>query len=511
MKGTMTLCVFAGVVFSFEAAAACTPGPGQVAVFEHSSYGGRCAVLSAGSYATATAMGIPNDVASSIKVAPGTQAILCEDTNYGGSCQTFTADLGSFSNTLIRHDRASSARVSPAGVTSFCSPTAQQVAVFQHSNYGGGCTTRDLGQYTDPNRLGLANDTMSSVRIGANVEVLLCTDGNFLGDCELVTASRADFGGTRIGHDRTSSFWVRPKGTLTCVPGPNEVSLYMHAPYEGPCTVRALGEYATAQSMGLANDSLSAARVGANVQLLACVDTNFAKDCETFTANVPDFFRTRIGNDRISSVKVRPRGFQECLPAANQASFYSQPNFNAPCVVKGLGDYANQAAIGLENDSITSLRAGTAVQVCACVDANFMGQCRPYAGDLPDLRGTGYSSVRVLPLSAQCLAPSSGEQYRQVEVSNCHIAKRPVDVRVQDITEFGENAPLQPVGILTAQFNGDACPAWAPMIVPLVAGHYMRVVALDYTDPGCAQPCIRADTQRILGADVGPVKQLIVK
>lgn len=512
MKQAMTLIVLAGVVFSSDTAAQCIPTAGRVAVFEHSNYGGRCVVLAAGSYASAAAMAFPDDAASSIKVAPGTQAILCGDPNYGGRCQTFTADLASFSNTVIGHDRTSSARVSPAGMTSFCSPTAQQAAIYQHSNFGGGCVTRDIGQYTDPNHLGLTNDSVSSVRIGADVEVLFCTDRNFLGDCELITATRADFGGTRIGHDRTSSFQVRPRGTQTCVPKANEVSLYTHSLFEGPCTVRPLGEYPTPQSMTFANDTLSAARVGADVQLLTCLDANFAKDCETFTANVPDFFRTRIGNDRISSIKVRPRGFQECLPAANQASFYSQPNFHAPCVVKAMGDYNNQVTIGLENDSIASMRVGASAQVCACVDAGFMGRCQTFfSGNLPDVRGTGISSVRVLAPNAPCVAPPSGESFSRVEVSNCHIAKRPVEIRIQDITEFGDNAPLELIQIQSPQFSGDVCPSSGPLFVGLRPGHYMRVVAIDFQDPGCPQPCIRADTQRILGSTTGPAKQLLVK
>ena len=59
--------------------------------------------------------------------------------------------------------------------------------------------------YSHPGVIGVANDSISSVRVGQDAQALLCRDSGFGGDCERFTASDSNFGNDRIGHDSISS------------------------------------------------------------------------------------------------------------------------------------------------------------------------------------------------------------------------------------------------------------------------------------------------------------------
>lgn len=507
MKIWMGVIVFAGLVSAVDGAAQCVAGPGHIALFKDSNYRGSCRMIAAGSYASMKAVAMDNDAISSIRIGPGMQARLCENTNYGGTCQTFTADHANFSGTAIGHDRTSSFKVGPASVPFTCTPGPNQVAIFEHDTFRGGCAVLDMGNYPEDHHLGLTNDTVSSVQVGAAAEVLLCRDERFLGDCELFTAARANMSGTRLGHDRVSSLVVRPRGTKSCVPGPNEVSIYRHTAYEGTCVVKPIGEYPTAATMNIANDEVSSARVGAGVQLVACRNEQFT-DCQVLTQDTPDFGRTGIGHDRLSSMKVQPAGQQDCTTGANQASFYRNASFVGPCSTRGLGNYPNAAAFGLPNDSIRSIRMASGVRVCGCEHDNFLGRCTSYLGDTA-LSDPGISSLRVLPRDGtECFVPvTSG--VREVEITNCDRSQRPMELRINYITRLGEGF-FEPAGLATSGWNGVTCNAFG-VTVGIPHGVAVRVIAVDYTNPSCPQPCIRADTGVIVGYNLGEVKRLTVQ
>ncbi|MGZ5444806.1 MAG: hypothetical protein ACXW5U_14555 [Thermoanaerobaculia bacterium] len=504
MKNGLAVAVIVGVVSAFGALAqVCDPGPGVIALFKDSNYSGRCRFAGPGNYASFNAIEMDNDSISSIRIGAGMQAMLCEHTNYGGTCQTFTAHKASFSGTPIGHDRTSSFKVGRAGVPFGCTPSATQIAIFQHKNFGGGCAVVDFGHYTHKDRLGITNDEVSSVQVGSGAEVLLCEDSNYLGDCELYTAARADLSGTRIGGDRLSSMYVRPRGTKPCLPGPDEVSIYRHPSFEGTCVVKPIGEYPTATTLGIGNDEVSSARVGADVEFTACADAQYV-GCQVFTQDTPNFSGTLVGNDRLSSMKVQRRGAQACAPPGpNQAVLFQNFNFVAPCVVKERGDYPNEFAMGLRNDSILSLRVGSMTQVCACVDADFRGRCQSFQAETRDTRLVdGISSVRVLPRSEECAAPTFGNGVREVQVFNCNLAGHRMEILTRDIT-MGEPF-LHSTGI----FVFPNCQSF-PTQYAAPKGHWVKVAVADTQEPGCTLPCVKVEIE-ILGDPFGTVHTLRV-
>lgn len=92
-----------------------------------------------------------------------------------------------------------------------CNPGADQVAVFVDANYGGQCVTKGVGEYSNPSSIGMPNDAISSVRVGANVKAILCKDDNYAGGCEEFTGDDANLGDNSIGDEQVSSMKVQTR------------------------------------------------------------------------------------------------------------------------------------------------------------------------------------------------------------------------------------------------------------------------------------------------------------
>jgi hypothetical protein len=93
-----------------------------------------------------------------------------------------------------------------------------------------------------------------------------------------------------------------------CIPGPQQVAFFTDANFAGDCRTLAVGDYPTATSTGLPNDSVSSVRVGSGAQVRVCSDEYFAGTCVLLTANVSYLGNLSIGNDHLTSAKVRPLG-----------------------------------------------------------------------------------------------------------------------------------------------------------------------------------------------------------
>jgi photosystem II stability/assembly factor-like uncharacterized protein len=89
-----------------------------------------------------------------------------------------------------------------------CAPGNGQVALFIHTNFGGQCVVRALGDYGSVGALGLPNDSISSLTLGPNVKLQLCEHENFQGVCQEFSGPDGDLTGDRIGNDNASSLKV---------------------------------------------------------------------------------------------------------------------------------------------------------------------------------------------------------------------------------------------------------------------------------------------------------------
>lgn len=92
-----------------------------------------------------------------------------------------------------------------------CDPNADQIALFVDANYGGTCVVKGLGTYSNPSAIGLPNDAISSLKVGANVQAILCKDDNYGGGCETFTGDDPNLGDNGIGDNQVSSVKVESR------------------------------------------------------------------------------------------------------------------------------------------------------------------------------------------------------------------------------------------------------------------------------------------------------------
>ena len=190
-----------------------------------------------------------------------------------------------------------------------CVPKVDQAAFAVDVNFQGSCIVLGIGDYPTATSTHLPNDSISSVRVGADVQVYACRDENFAGICTLLHGSHANLAGDPVGNDAITSIKVQALGVPPpCDPGPLRVALYVDANFAGACKVLAMGDYPTATSTGLPNDSVSSIRVGPGAQVTVCVDEYYGGNCSLVTSNTPDMHTTTVGNDQLTSAKVRALG-----------------------------------------------------------------------------------------------------------------------------------------------------------------------------------------------------------
>jgi hypothetical protein len=190
-----------------------------------------------------------------------------------------------------------------------CVPHDNQAAFAVDENFQGGCVILDIGEYPTATSTHLPNDSISSIRVGANVQVYACQNENFGGLCAVIQGNHPTLTATPIGNDSITSVKVQAVGTPPpCNPGPLQVALYMDANFGGTCRLLPVGDYPTATSTGLPNDSVSSIRVGAGAQVTVCHDEYYGGTCVLLTGSTSYLGNTAVGNDQLTSAKVRALG-----------------------------------------------------------------------------------------------------------------------------------------------------------------------------------------------------------
>jgi hypothetical protein len=152
----------------------------------------------------------------------------------------------------------------PAG-----SPAANEVFIFADPNFGGACAALFEGFYPNPAPLqpgnfGLTNDTLSSMKVGANVRVRLFNDIVYGGAFQLFPGS--GFFSSLPGFDNiTTSIRVennfRSSSCNDLQAG--EFAVFRDANFGSDCVVLKYGHsYANPINTGIANDAVSSIKGG---------------------------------------------------------------------------------------------------------------------------------------------------------------------------------------------------------------------------------------------------------
>ena len=194
-------------------------------------------------------------------------------------------------------------RIEPG--SSNCNPNSDQIALFEHGNYGGTCKIFGIGDYADPGAMGFPNDAASSIKVGSNVKAILYEHAGYGGASEEFSGDDSDFGNNTIGHDRVSSIKVQSRG---CNPNSDQISLYAGTSYTGACVTLGIGVYPDPGYLGaVGNDNAESVRVGSNVEAVLCEHDNYQGTCSTLSSDEINLGNHPIGGNRVSSVKVQTR------------------------------------------------------------------------------------------------------------------------------------------------------------------------------------------------------------
>jgi hypothetical protein len=375
-----------------------------------------------------------------------------------------------------------------------CSPDADSVAFYVDANFEGNCTRFGRGDFRNYTDFGLPDNSISSIEVGANVQVVLCKDKVWGDDCLRFTGEVSDLGPTRVGNS-ISSGRIEVRGEVECPPGDNQVTLYQHAGFLQPCHTFDIGNYNNPAAMQFPNDAASSVLVGTNVQAILCKGDDYGDDCQPFKGQWPSFDNTRIGDNQVSSIKVQPVGTFECFPGPNEAAFFVHSDYIAPCVVRGIGDYPNAGAIGLHDDSISSMIVGQNVQVCAHGGENFSGSSGTFTNFVGELAegakeaggNDSISSLQVQNVGASCqsaIAMSPGvtpSGYKAVAFANCTKVPDTLDIWLQDTT--AGNDPEMKGSVPN---GSDSNPCNGPWVsFDLVDGHVYNYWAIDPDAESC--------------------------
>ncbi|MBS0167837.1 MAG: VCBS repeat-containing protein [Nitrospira sp.] len=295
-------------VDSASPVAACEPSSNQASFYTDVNFRGACVVRDVGEFSNAGAIGLPNDSISSIRVGIGAQVFACADEQFSVRCEVLTGSSASLGASAIGNDQITSFKVQPIGTPlPPCFPGPQQVGIYVHDNFSGACRLLSVGDYPTATSMELPNDSISSIRVGPGTEIHVCEHEFYDGKCTLLTSDSLFLGNTVVGNDSVTSARVRPQGQALCPTGDLQVTFFGDPNFTGPCSSLNIGEFPTATSTGLANDSISSFRLGLNVEVVVCEHEDFSGACQVFTHDIVDMNGQPVGNEKITSIRVRPR------------------------------------------------------------------------------------------------------------------------------------------------------------------------------------------------------------
>ena len=270
-----------------------------------------------------------------------TSVTLCTDVRYQGKCKTFYKSIPNLTHTEIGNDTLSSLKL----------PADMRVVLFEHDNYRGRCQVFTADTWTLVGSY-IANDQATSVGFGwyscpAPPKAPVSASGHYnheLGSNDTpLYSSAGKLGDTNVGNDSLWKIWVA-SGTT--------VALYSDIGFEGTCiTIAGADKWMTLYSTTLGSSRASSIAINHSCKqdVLLCEDTDPNKKCVAFRSHKPDLTYTDLGNDTASGIRV-PYGWKVFIYVDTH---YNGASFNV------VGPYESTIwwlATGVPNDSTSSIK-----------------------------------------------------------------------------------------------------------------------------------------------------------
>ncbi|MEW5868517.1 MAG: hypothetical protein AB1894_04525 [Chloroflexota bacterium] len=93
-------------------------------------------------------------------------------------------------------------------LTAPCNPNNDQIALFVEPDYKGDCVVKNYGDYRNSGSIGLSNDSISSIKVGANALAVICEHDDYYGSCNIFTGDDSNLSDNGPGGEWVSSVWV---------------------------------------------------------------------------------------------------------------------------------------------------------------------------------------------------------------------------------------------------------------------------------------------------------------
>lgn len=179
-------------------------------------------------------------------------------------------------------------------------PAAAQgsVTLYEHNGFRGESLSVS-GDVANLAGTALGSDRASSVRVAPGCTATLYEHPNYRGDWTTLTADSSALVGSEVRDDRVSSLRVRCAST-----GPHGVVLFSDTEYRGSQAVF----YEDVRDLRpdvFRDDAASSIRVPQGCTVTLYEHPDFRGDEETLVEDDPVLANNRIGNDNVSSLRVR--------------------------------------------------------------------------------------------------------------------------------------------------------------------------------------------------------------
>lgn len=170
------------------------------------------------------------------------------------------------------------------------------ITVYTNANYTGSSKQLGVGRYND---IGIGNDSLSSLRIGAGMKATLYADGGFKGS-SMVCVRDTPYVGNGV-NDRISSIVVEE---LTA----SNVIVYQDAQYQGWSTEFTEGAYNTDRLANVGNDTVTSVIVPDGYKVTLYEDGNFSGKSVILLGDSAglDGFNDRVSSLRVEKMKALP-------------------------------------------------------------------------------------------------------------------------------------------------------------------------------------------------------------
>lgn len=241
----------------------------------------------------------------------------------------------------------------------------------------------------------MPNDSVSSIKVGSNVQAKLCRDSGLSNTCQWFSGNNSDLSTTSIGTDQASSVQVIDLSQY--------VTVCTGAQLGGTCKSFGPGTVSDLSAYGLSSNIVSV-HVSPSVTLYLNDGVNLSGQPGIFNNDVMDLTANNW-NSRAKSLKIEQRHDTTCNtdPAQNGILLYRDINYSpgGGCVLltadnNDLGqtlDFTTGSSLQFVGNYVNHYKA------TIYVDANYGASCGSYSLNQSDLEGCSdkTASIRIEP------------------------------------------------------------------------------------------------------------------